>query len=315
MQENKFKIGLKVWEVVVVCVCIVVGLFVAFIVGYRSGHSVGYDYALDNTISNTAKFSVYEDEAPDLDSNSLNEIYARLSDDAITPKEDGKVSEIEVAPIKEEALSINVDKVIPESPVKAMERAMKDYDEEVEIVENKEVVEVVNSKKVEEIQVADNTSLEIAKSNKNLKDLSFQIEEAEGYSKPESSKVEIKQMPKAHQETKEIKYQDNEKKLKLEVDTVKKENNIEIQNSKNKIKSGWYVQTLSSKDSSVANRLISVLKQSGFPAAIETTKLGNENLYRVLVGPESSKEYADRLANQVSREKYITGKPFVKLVK
>lgn len=78
---------------------------------------------------------------------------------------------------------------------------------------------------------------------------------------------------------------------------------------------GWYVQVATSKSSEGAKKLVSSLKSSGFPSRIETIRLGDKEFYRVLVGPEQKKDYANRLVTQLGRERYLSGKPFIRNIK
>ncbi len=48
---------------------------------------------------------------------------------------------------------------------------------------------------------------------------------------------------------------------------------------------------------------------------METRNLNGKSYYRILVGSEDTKERANILVSQLEREKYLTGRPFLKLVK
>lgn len=78
---------------------------------------------------------------------------------------------------------------------------------------------------------------------------------------------------------------------------------------------GWFVQVAASQEKADADKLIEKLKTNGFKASIEVALVREQKYYRVLVGPESSKELADRLLTQVSREPYLDGTPFLKFIK
>ncbi len=79
--------------------------------------------------------------------------------------------------------------------------------------------------------------------------------------------------------------------------------------------SGWFVQVAAPESRSDANSLIEKLRSNGFKASIEVAVIREQQYYRVLVGPESNKELAERLLKQVTREPYLQGTPFLKYVK
>lgn len=76
----------------------------------------------------------------------------------------------------------------------------------------------------------------------------------------------------------------------------------------------YFVQCAAPNNQQDAQELVTQLKASGFSAKIEQAKVGNAIFYRVLSGPEINEATASRLAEQISREKFIKSKPFVKRV-
>lgn len=75
---------------------------------------------------------------------------------------------------------------------------------------------------------------------------------------------------------------------------------------------GWFVQ-LAATDSKVeAIQLASRLKSSGTQAVVREAKVADSQYYRVLVGPYSSKESADKSMKQLLKLKVSKGQPFVK---
>lgn len=76
----------------------------------------------------------------------------------------------------------------------------------------------------------------------------------------------------------------------------------------------YFVQCAAPNNQQDAQELVAQLKASGFSAKIEQAKVGNAIFYRVLSGPEINEATASRLADQISREKFIKSKPFVKRI-
>lgn len=78
---------------------------------------------------------------------------------------------------------------------------------------------------------------------------------------------------------------------------------------------GFYAQVAAPKRLQDAETLANRLEKSGFPVAVEVATVGGKNFYRVLVGPERTRLYADRLLSQLHTEKYIPTDPFIREVK
>lgn len=78
---------------------------------------------------------------------------------------------------------------------------------------------------------------------------------------------------------------------------------------------GWFAQVAAPRKRSDADDLAGKLRSSGFKVAIETANVRGEEYYRVLVGPEDNRALAERLVSQLGRERYISGQPFIRLVK
>ena len=64
-----------------------------------------------------------------------------------------------------------------------------------------------------------------------------------------------------------------------------------------------------------ANNLAKKLKESGFPVVIETANIRGQEYYRVLVGPEDEQRYSQTMVQQLKRESYLRGDPFLRRVK
>ncbi len=65
-----------------------------------------------------------------------------------------------------------------------------------------------------------------------------------------------------------------------------------------KVQKGWYVQIAAPHRLQDAQVLVDKLKKSGFAAQIDQIKVGKEEYFRVVSGPETSKIYADRLVRE-----------------
>jgi cell division protein FtsN len=75
---------------------------------------------------------------------------------------------------------------------------------------------------------------------------------------------------------------------------------------------GWYVQAAAVTTEGEANSAAEKLVSSGFPVVIEDVKIGKKQYYRILVGPESEREPALRMVEQVKGEQLLKGDPFLR---
>lgn len=82
-----------------------------------------------------------------------------------------------------------------------------------------------------------------------------------------------------------------------------------------KVQQGWYVQVSAPGVESDAFELADKLHESGFPVVIEKAKLQQRTYFRVLVGPEKVRLTAERLLQQLLRERYIDKAPFIRRVR
>ena len=78
---------------------------------------------------------------------------------------------------------------------------------------------------------------------------------------------------------------------------------------------GWFAQIIAPRSQQEADSITSKLRSSGFSVVIENATVRGENYYRVLVGPEETRQQAERLISQLRREPYVKSDPFLRMVK
>lgn len=78
---------------------------------------------------------------------------------------------------------------------------------------------------------------------------------------------------------------------------------------------GWYVQVAAVTTVGEAQVTAAKIKTAGFAVVVEDVKIGKKQYYRVLVGPEGNKEPAQRMVEQVRRERLVKGEPFLRRAK
>lgn len=78
---------------------------------------------------------------------------------------------------------------------------------------------------------------------------------------------------------------------------------------------GWYVQVAAPTTVEQARVAAAALVNAGFPVVIEDVKMGKNQYYRVLVGPEADKLPGERMVSQVKEAGLVQGYPFLRRVK
>lgn len=78
---------------------------------------------------------------------------------------------------------------------------------------------------------------------------------------------------------------------------------------------GWYAQVAAPKQTKEAEHLSNKLKTAGFPVVIEKASVRGEQYFRILVGPEGSRQRAQILVQQLKGESFVRGEPFLRLVR
>lgn len=282
-------------EVGILSLIFCMSLLVAFWLGYRTGHTVGFDYAQSANLSNIAKYPINDFAAPELDSDSVEEIYARLSDDVVTQAGEAKAkNEIPaLAPIAETKAEIS--KEVIDSKSKTIAVAEKSIIANLDALpqeqtEAENVPVVVAQKKTK--------TADLPPAQENIEStLIAPVKEVAKVVEPKIETAKAEVMPAVVEVEKEAAVV----KPVPVVETVKK----------TKVSPGWYAQVFAPQDKNIADKLAATLKQSGFPVIVEPAS----GHFRVLVGPESNKQQGQVLLQQLGREKYLPGSPFLKQVK
>jgi len=109
----------------------------------------------------------------------------------------------------------------------------------------------------------------------------------------------------------------NSKREAVTTETKKKIEELpELRKTSSNVSKGWYAQVAAPKTKEDANALIGKLRSAGFSATIETAEVRGEKYFRVVVGPEDSRETGERLVGQLKREGIVKGSdPFIRLIK
>ena len=275
--ERKWQFSLKAWEFIFLSSCVLLALFCSYFFGYRAGHAVGYEDSTRASLDKTARYEVFEDAAKDLDNKSLDQIYASLNSSALAESDKEDLDETDLAAIN--TIRVQDDQKVFEQGELKSEPMLKE--ETIELISDSEEEEDRGGAKT--ISLVEETAVIVEEPVQEVKEI---IEE----------KPEPKEIAKVEEPVKEV-----EKEASMYTPL--------------NVPAGWYVQVATSKSSVGAQKLVASLKSSGFPARIESIQLGSKEFFRVLVGPEQKKDYANRLVTQLGRERYLSGKPFIRNIR
>lgn len=306
------------------------GIAGGFYLGYKTGHSIGHESAQTANLQNEARLPVAA--TGDNSDEAMPDLYAKLSQKKLIKVE-------EAAPAVEGDLSIvkSIDESPPVFP--AADAQLGELKEPS--AAKTDMAKVSSEDLVSGSAPSTETAQALEKTMGNPLDPKAQadlsLDAATGEKSPPAKlgslvdenkikpidviennaaapeKVALKSAvpeekaapaPKAKEpEAKEV--------AKKEPEAAKASNSF----TKKVLRKGWYAQVAAPKKLKDADDTAKRLKSSGFSVAIETAQVRGEEYYRVVVGPEESRAQADRLAEQLKRESYLKGDPFVRAVK
>ena len=346
--------NLRSWELrlglvqVVILLGVVTGsIACVFYLGFFSGHRVGFETAMQTTLANSAPIPV--DASSDANTQvvadqQLTEIYAKLQEDqpkagaGAAAREEvpalGNIPTTEEAPVavvapdasegeKAEAKSgSTISVLMPDAKDLETEDLVGDQGEEAPAVDILEMPKPAESKTLG--QAAEQQVNTEAKAAAHAKSHETMAEPPKVVAKAEEKKIApvvAKTAPLAKEEpTKKVSAVTEgtlgaAKAAKSEAVA----NIAPVDNEPLLIRTvpppGWYAQISAPRKLQDAEILSKKLKASGFKVVVENAKVRGEEYFRVLVGPETGRPVAERMLEQLKRESYISGDPFIRLVR
>lgn len=322
---RRWELKLGVIQAIALLGAIFGSLACTFYLGFSAGRTTGHEQALAASLAASPKVSLRPDASASEHAVSSKDIFAKLDTQAIETDEeapqktiqkvDKDAPEVSSIPIAEVPDAKPVEPAVRESVIADM--ALED-DESPAHSSGKTLADLESQKnepvaKTNEIANLDTGLKNSAKVNAPIDQNELKpISEASTVKKVEKvDPIEI-QKPEIKTEVKK------EEKVEAKVVEVKKQELPKIEATpkvKNEISKGWFAQVAAPQEFSDAQAIISKLKSSGFKASIENATVRGQSYYRILVGPEEKKEQAERLVQQLQRESYLKGAPFLRFVK
>ena len=349
----ELKVG--VWQATILVGSVMGLVLAAFALGYFSGQKVGLDQALASSVATVARLPIAVEQDNSALEAAGSEIYARLNDEAGLPgspsavtdekkaapgiPELGSIKTIEEAPLP--TLDASDQQQFAEGVAKS-QAALPGMDLLNQGLGNAKAVsgtEGVAVRVLGDLQVqqspapqvtiptagkaielplkAENTIAPVPTTKQESKAERLKAEKAEK-AKEAAALREAALIQKKEKERLEKEKKAEERKAaaeKREAEAAARKLESASVPSSSQPGSGWYAQVAAPRLKSDADNMARRLRSSGFSVRIETAKIRGEEYYRVLAGPEGSRDQADRLVGQLKRESYLEGEPFVRMVK
>jgi cell division protein FtsN len=186
---------------------------------------------------------------------------------------------------------------------------------------NKDIAFDFSEHRISESEISEDTTSKsgVSEKNRDSEQKSKKVPSASDlqlFEKQETS--ETKEKPNLKQEKESIlkKEQIKEKVIPSSPLVVKskasQDKKKSVEETASKLSAGWYVQVAAARSMGQAESSLALCQKHGFKALIESAKVGNNQYYRVLVGPYSSSELASKIKNEVVRKKVSKTEPFLK---
>ena len=330
---------------------VVIGVMVCvFLLAFFHGHNAGFEAAARQSLDNIARLPIDTDAiAPGEEEQEAIEkqVYAALSaDDQVEIEEGelvpdlGSIPEVDEAPIAEEDGLAQLDEALkkeeeaklaeelaaPEAVKEKVEKVAEQVDSNV--VQGEAGIKIIGE--TGSVIVIDEDKPQAAK-KATLDELLSDQEPA--ITQPKEAAVVEDLLPEAVQPVIEKKVEKLEpvrvrEELKVVEPKVEKpkieapkavEPKVAPLAQSNFVRSvipkGWYAQISAPRKLSDANPLANKLKNSGFSVMIEKAVVRGNEYFRILVGPEENKTLANRMLEQIKRESYVSGEPFIRNVR
>lgn len=314
---------LRSWELrlglpqVVVLVGLVTGSMVlAFYLGLNSGQRLGFELAQERTATSLPRLPVPgalpEGSVPQDD--GAFDVYAKLND--TLPGAKGETDPIKVAPVPEAESPLHQEALFPPSrgdagKGSAMPELGSIKSVESEPLINAEAEAALNARLDEKLPAVDTN-----RESETLGAAAAAVSGATVETKlapKEEVKVEQETAPKTEVVKAPALEQGKSQPEKVTAKVAPKAPTSPF--VKQTLPKGWFAQVGAKQSLADAEGIAAKLKSSGFAVMIEPAQVRGESYFRIMVGPEKSREQADILITQLRRERYIEGDPFLRVVK
>jgi cell division septation protein DedD len=349
---SSLEIKLGLIQVVIVLGVIMGAMLCAFLVGWLRGESSGFERALTSSQSNMARFPITEERHGQEASPQVSEVYAKLNDSqALTGKSEdegakdavpelGSIRTTSEAPIEEEVKSApkvsdkaaatarkgSADVDLLAQPQDELSEAKADgvtvlgasaagersktlgslvREEAPQPAKSAAAAAQGEAASAAKVVLSAPASKEAARRSENITEEAVPSVKV----KPEPAKAEraVTALAAGAGSSTAAKWKEAKPEQPMkEAPPASVTSNL---------KTGWYAQIAAPQRVEDANKLAAKLRASGFPAVIEKAQVRGQQYFRVLAGPEGGRGQAEQLVGQLKRERYLSGDPFIRMVK
>jgi cell division septation protein DedD len=310
-------------------------IFGSYFIGFFSGKYVGFEDARTASGGEVPKLALNE-EVPDRSPKEWDNVYGKLGGAAV-------VSQDEKASAGDEQAASGKKAAEPKAPDQRIVKAVQEmqHDDAASARENSPAV-VVKKDLLSDTDsifsgdvgtgdavLDDSPSKEISGKGGEVRVLGREVESLDGTTDAPAAPAQVKSAPPVVDDSKVAGKESPAKKVAaLEADeeaaTTKAKTSAEPKVKEpvkekvsvvKRLPKGYFAQVAAPKTRTEAEDLARRIRKSGFPVVVEDNSTGRSPFYRVMVGPEDNKVQADRMLGQLKREKYLSGKAFVREVK
>lgn len=319
LERKEVRLGLA--QVIGLLGLIFGSIIAAFGLGYYSGRTLNFERELSNALAGLPKLPVNSEEsAENLGDKIVSEVYAKLNEQVKEPLAEATAGVVvpELGTIREADgtgdFELENDLPLPGESVENETLGGADS-EDMPLADEKTLAAILEESADHKPSAAPTPKVaaEPTKEAAPVKDVNSRA------AVKESQPPKQIQDPKEKQDSKgKAEYSVKEEPIRA---AVKEQPEARVKPPvpaiapQKSIAKGWYAQIAAPKLQADASQLASQLKRSGFAAVIETAEVRGEKYFRVLTGPEKSKGQAEALLKQLKREPYVTGAPFLRVVK
>lgn len=334
IQSWELKLGLP--QIVVLVGVLTGSMACAFGIGYVTGQRIGFENALASSVSSLPKYPIVRSDVGELDEQDVRNVYAELESnsdaDQLETETEVELPDLEAVKTVQEEPVVD-DLVVDLLEEEAAEETAADSDTDIEVRVLGEdrpasTTRMATLGSLVEKKPVEKTKTEIALSNGSI---------TAKTTAPVQQETVVAELPSQMAKISTITPDPVQEMPGKKVPAVIEKPVIEsppaetgsipepslavasaAENSrflKGSLPRGWYAQVAAPEGMTDANSMATMLSSSGFPVVIEKATVRGQTYYRVLVGPEDDRKRGEILLGQVKRERYLTGQPFIRMVK
>lgn len=307
-------------------------LFVAYYLGLRAGKTAGLELAHENSLAQVIRMpvsrAVYDKQVAEVNRDQTSDIYKQLA----KTKQDTKDNNQQISEPSKEVKELLKPTATASALLKQQDQVTLAAEPTIQLAKGKQenveairdALEQLNPKNQNDSEMIPDGSPSATDSSPSVRVINPQEEQQQSKKLVEEQSVLNQQedfllekkntnlLPTSTPKTKPT--------IKPTATAVQKKTAVAVktpvaQNLSKKLSAGWYSQVAAPKSLKEAQTVANNLKKSGFKAMVESAQVGDQQYYRVVVGPESSRLAAEQSLARLRKQSSLKAEPFVRLVR